>query len=155
MICFEYYRTADRQHYAVARREHKDSLNKHVSLMNGVSAHAPVMRVISEPKPSTELQTAWIAKDLPLGSSHTYAGPFGRSEKDVLDRLAKLEESGQAEADQASIGTSVYKQALEPPVTREVVVSSSDVPEPVEVTRESALTQMTTQVTSTVMSMWR
>lgn len=55
----------------------------------------------------------WKPARVPAFSSKTFAGPYGRSEHDVLSRLSKLEDAGKLDTGTTTIGRSVYRYALD------------------------------------------
>lgn len=56
---------------------------------------------------------SWLAPVIPPFSSKTFSGPFGRSEQQVLERLAELDKSGKLERGYSTIGKSFYRSALD------------------------------------------
>lgn len=61
---------------------------------------------------SQEPIEGWIAPKIAPGTSQTFAGPFGRSEKAMLNHLEDLEQSGKQAATSRSLGPSVYRGAV-------------------------------------------
>lgn len=68
---YEYYEMGNRQHHIATRRQLKESLHRHLSLMNGFSAHQPPMRGCVRSQPVTELCSSVFIHEVPSSQQGT------------------------------------------------------------------------------------
>lgn len=151
MVIHQYYLKGIEAHSEARYLSERDRKIRHMYLMRGSSAHAPIPFskqcnadkdvAFSRPKSrehdtegaayvskatltqasktrivsrviAVEADETWKAAKLAPFSSQTFAGPFGRSEQEVLKRLSKLEEAGKLEIGSTTIGRSIYRNAV-------------------------------------------